>query len=662
MFRITIAALFVLHGLIHFLGFAKAFALADIPQLVQPILEPQGVLWLIAGVLCIVTAGALFVAPRWWWAFGIVAVVLSQAVIVTSWNDAFAGTVANVLLLAASLYAFASRGPLSLRFEFERDLHRMWRPAESAAGEPISEADLTSLPEPVRRYLRRAGVVGHPAVTDFRATWKGRMRSTADSPWMTFTADQLDIVDTPQRFFMMDARMKGLPVDVLHAFDDRGATMRVKLLSVRSMVDAKGPALTRAETVTLFNDLCCLAPGALLSPSITWKSIDEHTATAHFTLGVNTVAAELSFDDLGDLVDFVADGRGAVSADGRTVTPMRWSTPVRDYAQVGPARVATKAEVMWHPESGDWTYGEFELTSLAYNVARRSRAVGRPAGHPYEGSQKEAGNDIVQSDSRGLRSVIMGHPLTSFFVIAYAISWSLWGIAALGAGQVVFLLGGLGPLASALIVTRLSGASVVGWIRSLLVWRVNLGYYALALLFPVAIYAVINLVLAALGQTLDVTLLAVVAPGYLGTFFMVATVGGGFEEPGWRGFALPRLQERRSPLVATLLLGLAWGVWHIPLYGPAGFVVPLILAFFYTWLYNRTGSVLLCLLLHASFTPAQNFLTIAVDPAPTGSGAASIGDSTDLVVLAVYLVAALALILATRGRLGLRESPRRRAG
>ena len=92
---------------------------------------------------------------------------------------------------------------------------------------------------------------------------------------MTFTADQLDIVDTPQRFFMMDARMKGLPVDVLHVFDHDGATMRVRLLSVRSMVDAKGPALTHAETVTLFNDLCCLAPGALLSPDITWESIDR---------------------------------------------------------------------------------------------------------------------------------------------------------------------------------------------------------------------------------------------------------------------------------------------------------------------------------------------------------------------------------------------------
>jgi len=263
-------------------------------------------------------------------------------------------------------------------------------------------------------------------------------------------------------------------------------------------------------------------------------------------------------------------------------------------------------------------------------------------------------DSTVSPEVRHTRTWIARHQLISFFLIAYAISWTLWGLAAIGGGQVIFLLGGLGPLASALIVTRLSGNSVREWVRSLLVWRVSPGYYAIALLLPVAIYAVVNLVLVALGQTLDFSLLAVAAPGYLATFLMVATVGGGLEEPGWRGFALPKLQEHRSPLVATLLVGLAWGIWHIPLYGPLGFAVPLILAFFYTWLYNRTRSVLLCLLLHASFTPAQNFLTIAVDPAGASSGAGAIGDAADLVILGVYVVAALALTLATRGRLGCR--------
>jgi len=375
MIRIVVAALFVLHGLIHLFGFAKAFGYADLPILGQGISEPTGVAWLTAALLCLAAAAMLFLVPRWWWVLGALAVVTSQVVIVTAWSDAMVGTIANLLLLLAVLYGFAARGPLSLRAEYEHHLKHEW---PGAGPRLVTESDLAAMPFPVQCYLRRAGVVGRPRVTDFRATFTGRIRSGPDSAWMTFTADQLNILDTPRRFFWMDARMKGLPVDVLHAFDDNGATMRVRLLSVRTMVDAKGAELTHAETVTLFNDLCVCAPGALVFADVTWEPIDEHRVTGHFTLGVNTITAELRFDDDGDLLDFVSDDRGAGSPDGHTFTRVRWTTPVRDYARVGPARVPTKAETRWHPDTGAWTYGEFKLTSLAYNVAPRQPAIDRP--------------------------------------------------------------------------------------------------------------------------------------------------------------------------------------------------------------------------------------------------------------------------------------------
>ena len=254
---------------------------------------------------------------------------------------------------------------MSLRAEYERHLNQA---RLTPSSEPLTEADLAPLPEPVQRYIRATGVLGQPRPRNFRATWIGRIRSSAASPWMAFTAEQLNTYDPPQRFFKMDAIMKGLPVDVLHAFDEGGATMRVRVVSAFPMVAAKGPELTRAETVTLFNDLCLFAPGALVSPCITWEPIDAHTVRARFALRANSISAELRFNDLGELVDFASDDRLAGSPDGRTFTRMRWTTPVRNYAQMGPARVATRGEAVWHPASGTYTYGEFELTSLAYNV------------------------------------------------------------------------------------------------------------------------------------------------------------------------------------------------------------------------------------------------------------------------------------------------------
>jgi uncharacterized protein len=241
---------------------------------------------------------------------------------------------------------------------------------------------------------------------------------------------------------------------------------------------------------------------------------------------------------------------------------------------------------------------------------------------------------------------IRRHQLIFYFGVTYAISWPLWLLSRMASGTVgavLLVVGGFGPLIAAAITIHNSGGSLIEWLRSIVRWRVRARFYLYALGLPVLIMAAMNVALLALGQRPDLALLPGQIPSYLQTLMITAVIFGGQEEPGWRGFALPRLEERHSPLLATLILGLAWGVWHIPLYGPAGFVVPLVLAFFYTWLYNRTQSVLLCILLHASFTASQDHLLFSPD-----------SQVVDVVLLACYLLGALVLIAVTRGRLGIR--------
>ena len=173
----------------------------------------------------------------------------------------------------------------------------------------------------------------------------------------------------------------------------------------------------------------------------------------------------------------------------------------------------------------------------------------------------------------------------------------------LGGGQIPFLLGALGPMAAAAIVTVWSGGSLIAWIRPVWRWRVPVRWWLYALGLPAMLYAVVSLILQLTGSPVDWSLAVDRLPSYLGTFVFVLFLGGGLEEPGWRGFGLPVLQEKHSPLRATLILGLVWGLWHVSVYGPAGFVVPWVLAFFYTVLWNATRSLGLCILLHASFTP-----------------------------------------------------------
>lgn len=257
--------------------------------------------------------------------------------------------------------------------------------------------------------------------------------------------------------------------------------------------------------------------------------------------------------------------------------------------------------------------------------------------------------------ARGLRGWIEHHPLTAFFLLAYALAWGVWIPAGLaGAGMVALVPGAFGPMAAALIVTRSTGGSVRAWIRQLTRWRVPARFYLYALGLPALLFGATNGLLALLSYDIDPSLLPGRLPTYLTSLVVVAVLGGGQEEPGWRGFALSRLQARYSPLAATLLLGFLWGVWHVPLYGPLGWVLPLILAFFYTYLYNRTGSVLLCILLHGSFTPAIEQLVLLPDEVVRASGQLGTVD----VVIAVVLVAAVGILLArTRGRLGYDTQP-----
>jgi uncharacterized protein len=244
------------------------------------------------------------------------------------------------------------------------------------------------------------------------------------------------------------------------------------------------------------------------------------------------------------------------------------------------------------------------------------------------------------------------HPFAAFVCLAYAISWTLWLLAMAGGGTVPFLLGALGPAIAAGIVTRLRGQSVREWIRPVWHWRVAPRWWLYALGLPALLYGGVGVALQMLGEPVDWALAVDRLPAYAATFAFVLLLGGAMEEPGWRGFGLPVLQERYSPLRATLLLGLVWGVWHIPVYGPAGFVVPMVLAFFYTVLWNRTQSVALCILLHASFTPAQDHLILM----PRDEAYTSVLDTADWVILGTYLTAAVILVIVTRGRLGLPRS------
>jgi uncharacterized protein len=272
------------------------------------------------------------------------------------------------------------------------------------------------------------------------------------------------------------------------------------------------------------------------------------------------------------------------------------------------------------------------------------------------------------------------HPLLFFFIIAYAGTWLFSLPAALSEGGVGLLplsslvdpvylyvlsttLGVyLGPVLSAFVMTGATEGreGIRRLLRRIVLWRVGLRWYLFALVGLPAILVLGAIVLPgtlASFQGLSPTIVT----AYLYFFVYVFFIGGGLnEEPGWRGFALPRLQRLHGPLVGSLILGPLWGLWHLPLFWVSFWNTPptilnIVLFVFaitlgtiiFTWFFNRTkGSVFMATVLHAS-----NNAFYAIVPAIfSASIVTDYGAMVPLII--AHGTLALVLIALTRGRLG----------
>jgi membrane protease YdiL (CAAX protease family) len=279
------------------------------------------------------------------------------------------------------------------------------------------------------------------------------------------------------------------------------------------------------------------------------------------------------------------------------------------------------------------------------------------------------------------QGLLARHPLVSFFVMAYAFSWLVWTPWVLGedgAGLLPIKLSdatsGLlnaaailaGPTLAAFIMTGTTEgrAGVRRLLGRYVLWRVGIQWYLFALIGIPLIMLLGTVVvsgdlpnLGALGGPSYVL-------SYLAFFVLVFILGGPLlEEPGWRGFALPRLERLHGPLVGTLILGVLWALWHLPEFlvpswaassGGGGIlgitqfvVITITFAIVITWVFNNTqASLLLVMLVHASIDTFGSALG-EIFPAPAAS--------STLPLLIGFGAVAVVLVALTRGRLGYRR-------
>jgi uncharacterized protein len=262
------------------------------------------------------------------------------------------------------------------------------------------------------------------------------------------------------------------------------------------------------------------------------------------------------------------------------------------------------------------------------------------------------------------------HPLLFFFLIAYAGAWLLevpLALSETGTGRPLLALAiitaatFLGPTLSAFIMTGITEgrSGIHRLLRRYVLWRVALRWYLFVLLVIPAIEVLGAIVVpGVLGsfQSLTLTLVLSYPVAFVSTFILGGPLG---EEPGWRGFALPRLQPLHGPLLGSIILGILWACWHLPLFWSGVWTPPTIpnivmfilvittLTIMMTWVFNNAkGSLLITMLMHASFNTFANTILTPLFPAPI------LREYGLLPMLVGFGATALVIVALTRGRLG----------
>jgi membrane protease YdiL (CAAX protease family) len=226
------------------------------------------------------------------------------------------------------------------------------------------------------------------------------------------------------------------------------------------------------------------------------------------------------------------------------------------------------------------------------------------------------------------------HPVTVLLVLVYAFTWVVWVPRAMGADLGwVALAWTWAPAVAAVVAAAVTGGRPA--LRALgsrmTRWRVNWRWYVVVILGPAAFSLVVAAVFVALGGSWSSATPRVLTEALplLPLFLLLLAVTDGLgEEPAWRGFALPRMLAGSNALIASLVLGVFWALWHLPLLWTPGAVsvqqlpwwlllldVPAKSVFF-TWVFLRTrGSAFLSVLLHGS----SNLFTVSPSVATAGT-------------------------------------------
>ena len=364
--RNMISAIFVsmmvLHGLLHLIGFSKELYLGTHGRLTIKTLSGNtswvlGTLWLLAFLLFIAGSLLYLLRKEWFWIPTAAGLLLSQTLIIINWQDAWYGTVVNILILIAVVF-------LASMLRFNSMVKKEVEALQANARAPekiLTEGDISGLPKNVQRWLRQSNAVGKKVKGVIRVHQRGSMRSKPGGKWMPLQAIQYFSIDPPS--FVWDAKIKAAPLIEIAGRDkyqNGSGHMLIKPLYVFTAASSSGEEINQGSLLRYLAEIAWF-PQAAVSDYLEWKEISKRQAEVTMTYGGITASGTYFFNEDGNIAGFEAQRYGAFEGIYRKET---WSITVTSYKAFNDIIIGNKSEVTWKLKEGDFHWLKLEVTEI----------------------------------------------------------------------------------------------------------------------------------------------------------------------------------------------------------------------------------------------------------------------------------------------------------
>jgi hypothetical protein len=351
----------LLHALIHLLGFIKGFGFKEVRELSLPISKPMGVAWLAAAIFLLAYAILFLDKVKYGWIIGLIAVLVSQGVIILFWKDAKFGTIPNVIILFVAL---VQMGQYRFNRMVQEETGRILSDNKQNISHTLTEDAIRDLPEAVKNWLQRSGTIGKPFQSLGKVVQRAEMQIKPGQDWMRASALQYTTIDQPGFIWTVDVPMNALlGFRGRDKFENGKGEMLIKLNSLVKVVHAQGDKLDEGSIQRYLGEMVWF-PSSALSPHVRWEAIDDTSAKATMSFNATEGSGTFHFDENGDVTKYVAQ---RFQGSEENAQRHEWVMEIEDYGVFEGIRVPTKMTATWKLDAGDWTWLKLEVTEIRYN-------------------------------------------------------------------------------------------------------------------------------------------------------------------------------------------------------------------------------------------------------------------------------------------------------